>query len=238
VLVEGVGPQFEVMSVSPDRQVKGLQRERAGMLRREQSASGMEEVSFGERQVLDMVEEVRQADAVIGKALRAMIPDPPVRTFLVNADRALDAVEVVAGKAPWLSSGTASGRQGPEVQILSLRPAKIVGFPPDFPAFRAGFERPEHTPAFPKIRHKTATDGDQAVTDLQEEPRRHQGPRFCRLDFDEGHRGQESLGRAAHLSRDDAWVGQRRIDLGSLPGEPDDQCHRVQHHRQRRKANP
>jgi hypothetical protein len=50
-----------------------------------------------------------------------MIPDPPVRTFLVNAGRALDAAEVIANEV--LPASTVFGRRGPEVQILSLRPA-------------------------------------------------------------------------------------------------------------------
>jgi hypothetical protein len=34
-----------------------------------------------------MAEKVREANEPIAKALRAMIPDPPVRVFLVNAGR-------------------------------------------------------------------------------------------------------------------------------------------------------
>jgi hypothetical protein len=48
--------------------------QRAGVLKRPQRASmGMEEPSFREREVLDMVEKVRRANELITKALRAMI---------------------------------------------------------------------------------------------------------------------------------------------------------------------
>jgi hypothetical protein len=73
------------------------------------------------RQVREMAEKVHEANELITKALRAMIPDPPVQAFLINAGQALDAAEVIANKAP--PASTAFGRQGPEVQILSLRPS-------------------------------------------------------------------------------------------------------------------
>ena len=51
----------------------------------------MERLTFRERQVREMAEKAREANELITKALRPMIPDPPVRVFLVNAGRALDA---------------------------------------------------------------------------------------------------------------------------------------------------
>jgi hypothetical protein len=108
------------MSVPPDRQVKG---ERTTACRHAEARAisirdGWRSRALASAKFFEMVEEVRQAGELIEKARRAMIPDPPVRTFPVNADRALDAVEVVADKAPWLGLSTAS-RHGPKIQILS-----------------------------------------------------------------------------------------------------------------------
>ena len=52
--------------------------------------------------------------------LREKNPDP-ARGFLVNVGRALNAAEVIANEAP---SASAAFGQGPEVQILSIRPIK------------------------------------------------------------------------------------------------------------------
>jgi hypothetical protein len=54
--------------------------------------------------------------------LREKNPDP-ARGFLVNVGRALNAAEVIANEAPPPSASAAFG-QGPEVQILSIRPIK------------------------------------------------------------------------------------------------------------------
>jgi hypothetical protein len=40
--------------------------------------------TFRGRQVREMAEKVHEANELITKALRAMIPDPPVRAFLIN----------------------------------------------------------------------------------------------------------------------------------------------------------
>jgi hypothetical protein len=74
-------------------------------------------------QVREMAEKLREANELITKALRAMIPDSPLRCFLVSPGRTLGAAKVIANEAP--PPIAAFGRQGPEVQILSLRPALV-----------------------------------------------------------------------------------------------------------------
>jgi hypothetical protein len=45
--------------------------------------------TFRARRVLEMAEKVREANGLITRALHQMEPDPPVRTPLRNAGRAL-----------------------------------------------------------------------------------------------------------------------------------------------------
>jgi hypothetical protein len=54
---------------------------------------------------------------LITKALRAMIPDPPVRVFLVNAGRALDAAEVI---------GRSSDRSTPRSAVRALLTRALI----------------------------------------------------------------------------------------------------------------
>jgi hypothetical protein len=75
--------------------------------------------TFRERQVREMAEKVCEANELITRALRRMIPDPR-RKVLVNAGQALNAAKVIANEALPQRASTAFGIQGPEVQILPL----------------------------------------------------------------------------------------------------------------------